>query len=168
MKEYEGLSFRFSKAEDEEKIIALIEERFGNRKSFGAYENIENRYYMAEEADGTLVAITGLIDSGVYCGPEVDWTCILKSYEHRGIISYMLETLLQDVKQDVYCSCWRWRGGEINLKNAMNKFNFQQIMPNRTKYDSRYTNCRIICKAYNPVEGHCICFEDLYMRRYEG
>ena len=166
MDRFKELTFRFSKKEDEEKIRILIETRFGNRKSFGAYEDIENRYYLAEEEDGTLVAVTGLIDSGVYCGPEVDWTCILEKYEHRGLITFMLDRLLRDVEQDVYCSCWRWRGGEINLKSAMGSLGFEPVLLNRTKYDSRYLNCRVICKAYHPIEGYCTCAEDLYVRRY--
>ena len=50
--------------------------------------------------------------------------------------------------------------------SAMNRLDFQPVLLNRTKYDSCYLNCRVICKAYQPVEGHCICAEDLYVRRY--
>ncbi|MBQ6696706.1 MAG: GNAT family N-acetyltransferase [Lachnospiraceae bacterium] len=165
IKQTEGLSFRYTVAEDLLQIRHLVEQRFGNRDDYGVYDKLEGRYLVAVTEDAEIVAMTGLIDSKAYLGLEVDWTCLKKEYEGRGLVTAMLGHLLQKTKQDVYCSCWRWKGKSIHLKGAMKRLGFVPVMEPRVIYHSEYTNCKQICVAYEPDGGCCTCCEDLYVRR---
>lgn len=162
-----GLSFRWSNVGDEEKVNGLIKERFGNRDKFNVTENIKERYFMAIDADGEVVAITGLGDFGDYAGLEVDWTCVDKRYTGYNLVSLMLEYLLKDCKVDVYCSCWRLSCHPINLLHAMQYNRFCPVLVPRITYDSEYNaDCdREHCVNYNPMYGSCRCYEDLYCRK---
>lgn len=161
-----GLTFRWSVTGDSDDIDHLIGQRFGNRYSYGVLENLEGRYFMAVNATGKVVAITGLNDSKFYNGLEVDWTCIDGEYTGHNLMSVMLEYILKDCNKDVYCSCWRLDKSPINLRHAMQYNEFLPVQIPRISFDSRYNAlCKSSCKNYNPVNGFCKCCEDLYMRK---
>lgn len=161
-----GLTFRWSIADDEKGIDKLIDERFGNRYSYGVLDDIEGRYFVAVNSDNEIVAITGLNDSKVYNGLEIDWTCIDGRYTGYNLMSFMIEYILKDCEKDVYCSCWRLNGHPINLMHAMQHNGFNPVLVPRISFDSMYNAlCQKYCKNYNPVDGSCKCCEDLYCRK---
>lgn len=163
-----GLKFRLSMAGDEAEIERLIEERFGNRNSYRVLDNIENRYFVAVNKEDEIVAMTGLNDSKFYNGLEIDWTCVHPAYTGHNLMALMIEYLLKDCKQDVYCSCWRFDGKPINLRYAMQYNHFMPVLIPRITADSRFNAlCKEKCKQYNPVDGYCKCYEDLYCRRHK-
>ena len=144
------IKYRKSTEYDKVNIQKLIEERFGNRESYGVLDNIENRYLLAYD-DDRLIAMTGLNNSGYYNGLEVDLTCILKEYEGRGIITHMLTELLKGCTRDVYCSCWRVTDNEkVNLYHSMQSLGFEIAIRGRINFNSKYNNCSNICKNSKP------------------
>ena len=160
------LTLRWSKSDDYEKIKKLTESRFGNRDSQGIAENLDNRYLLLENEGGEIVALTGLNDSKYYNGKEIDWTCLDHRYTGHNLMALLIAEVIKDCTEDVYCSCWRFENGTINLRRAMAYNNFLPALIPRLTLCSKYTNCREICSAYNPVDGVCTCYEDLYVRKY--
>lgn len=160
-----NITYRNSTESDKNIIEELIGQRFGNRDSYGVTDNLNGRYLLAFD-NNTLVAMTGLIDCGFYNGPEIDWTCIRKEYEGHGIITKMIETVIKDVKSDIYCSCWRlYDNQEVNLHHAMNKLGFELVNKEHKKFNAEHYNCKNICKGY---KENCKCYEDLYIKRYNN
>lgn len=160
-----GLTFRKSTESDKAQLNNLIESRFGNRDRYNVCDSLENRYLIALNDNKEIVAMTGLNPSGLYNGLEVDWTCVSQNYTGHGIIAKMLGYLLQDCEQDVYCSCWRQEGKQINLYHAMQELGFKPVLVPRVTLTTEYYDCGERCKKYNPITGACRCFEDLYVRK---
>ena len=155
-------TFRYSKKSDAPAIEKLIRLRFGVRKS--AMMDIENRYLLCFDGSN-LIAMSGLNRSCAYNGLEVDWTCTHPCYERQGIMSAIFAKMLADVKEDVYCSCWKSCGKtKVNLSSIMHRYNFVPIVEPRVSFDSRYNNCASTCAGY--VGTGCKCCEDLYVRRF--
>lgn len=157
----DNLTYRFSTEEDKEIIERLLALKFGTRD--GSLLNLNGRYYLAFNELGELVAMTGISSNTKFNGLEVDWTCTHDDYIRKGVITDMIRVLIKDVKEDVYCSCWRWDGQPINLRHTMVTLGFMPVLVPRIAQSTQYSNCAGICTHYNG--GVCKCFEDLYVRR---
>ena len=157
------LTFRFSTSSDWGIIFNLLKHCFGFKHSDWD-GSLDGRYYMAFDGDN-LIAVTGINDTGLYKGLEVDWTCVSPSYRGNNLISIMLKDLLRDVDTDVYCSCWRVLDRSINLHNAMSKCGFTLIQKQRSAYGKGWYYACDEC-VYSNIDG-CRCYEDLYVRRYK-
>lgn len=157
-----GITFRYSKESDKDGIESLVTQCFGKRKR--AYDDLERRYYVAVNSLGEVIAMTGIIDEGLYNAPEIDWTCVRKDYRNKGLIVKMIGDILKECKSNIYCSCWRFPGKSINLRHAMMTLGFKPVLLERARWDSRYNcDCGNHCVGPKNEEGYCICYEDLYL-----
>ena len=155
--------YRKSKQDDYNSIKNLLETCFGDRRQCGALDNLENRYLLAFD-DNKLVAMTGLIlESIEFNGSEIDWTCIYPEYRGNGIITNMLENLLETTDRNVFCSCLKLYGNEkVNLYYAMNRLGFNCTLKNYKRFDSDITKACDVCN--HKKLPHCVCCEDVFVR----
>jgi hypothetical protein len=142
---------------------------FGNIYKNEPLKNLDGRYYMYFVED-KLVAMTGLADDGEYYSMQVDWTCTLPEYRHKGYMQELFEVMLKDVKEDVYCSCWRLPcNDKVNLHTLMDLFGFEEVIHSKNHWKVPH-NCTAINKK-NCIDytGECCeCYEDLFLRKDKG
>lgn len=157
------MEFRYSTQQDYDIIRELIELRFGNRDTYGLFDDLDGRYFLAFDGD-LLVGMTGLRDIGFYKGTEIDWTCLRKEYEGQGIITNMISRVIEGVERDIYCSCWKLGGSDaVNLQHAMDSLGFEVAIPCYKNFDSKYIKCKDICVN---ASDDCYCYEVLYVKKY--
>lgn len=161
-----GFIHRFSTLSDFEDINTLLKICFGNREKYGALDNLKGRYLLIFDKN-KLIAITGIVDEedSPFNGNEIDWTCCLPEYRNLGIITSALKLIMQDVKKDLYCSCYRAPQKEhANMHNIMLNLGFECVSYQYKTFDSRYFNACNDCNFRK--NGICICHEDLYFKSY--
>ena len=163
---FKDLTFRMTTEDDADAILSLLNAKFGERRHYGVLHNLDGRYYVAVNATGEIIAMTGLNFKGSgYNGPEIDWTCVDDRYTNRGLMSKMISDIISDFNGNIYCSCWRNTYGEINLHHAMKVNGFIPIQVPRVVYRTDCNNCKDICVRYDTKDGsYCSCCEDLYIR----
>lgn len=166
---FKDFKFRMSLETDEEIIRELVSAVFGDREKNGTFKDLNGRYLLAFDGD-ELVAMTGINSETTYAGSEVDWTCTRPDKRGLGLMTVMFGYLLKKVKEDVYCSCWRFVDSPINLRSQMCTFGFEPVLVPRVQCDSRYSKTCVPekCKAYREIKGSCHCYEDLYVKRFGG
>lgn len=157
------INYRYSKETDLDDISELLKICFGDRDNCGALDNLNHRYLLA--LDGTkLIAMTGLCekDKSNYNGKEIDWTCCHPDYRNKHITTKLFEIILKDIKDNVYCSCWRLSNlDRVNLQGIMDRYNFKCVIKAHKVYKYPYTKACDICIINNGK--NCICYEDLYL-----
>lgn len=154
-------------AEKDKKIIQeLMQACFGDRSNLEPYENLDNRYYLYFEND-VLVAMTGLTSRSEYGHLEVDWTCTHPDYRHTGYMQKLFMEMLDNVYEDVYCSCWRLSdNNKVNLHTLMFLFDFKEVVHSKVHWKvphncfRNYKGGCVFCTGIN-----CECYEDLYLRK---
>lgn len=163
-----GSIIRKSVSSDRECIYQLMCMCFGDKNNLEPYENLDDRYYLYFE-NGVLVAMTGLISSSEYDHPEVDWTCTHPEFRHRGYMQALFTEMLGNVKESVYCSCWRLSNSDkVNLYTLMSLFGFKEVIRSRVHWKVPF-NC------FRDYSGGCVCctgvgcecYEDLFLRKAE-
>lgn len=158
--------YRKSKSSDSLQVQQLLSENFGKDYLEEYIEDIEDRYLLAFNQD-ELVGITGIKDFDEFKSLEVDWTVCKKEYRHQGIITTMLRQLLEPLKCDVYCSCWRLeKDGEIQLRHSMKVLGFIEVDRCMHHFTSEHYKC-VEC-PYKNIRENCECWTDLYLRKWSG
>lgn len=158
------MEIRRSTLSDIHKIERLVLTCFGVREE--PYTHVDGAYYLLFEGD-VLVAMTGLVSDTGYDGLEVWWACTLPEYRHKGYMQALFAEMLKDVRENVYCSCWRVADNErVNMHTLMGMFGFECVLRPRVAFMSPH-NCSyrssVECVNYGGVGCHC--YEDLYLRR---
>lgn len=157
---------RKSTINDKESIEYLIKLCFGDRNDLGVLDNLNGRYYLYFE-DNILVAMSGISSDSKYGHLEVDWTCTHPDYRHNGYMQELFSTMLNNVKDDVYCSCWRLHDNDkVNLHTLMLLFGFKEVVNSRIHVKVPH-NCfrNNKCSCVNYIDNNCECYEDLYLRK---
>lgn len=155
---------RKSTVHDKKRIKQLMQTCFGDRNNLEPYKNLDGRYYLYF-LDDKLVAMTGITEDSEYGALEIDWTCTLPEYRHKGFQQLLFREVLRDTDMPVYCSCWRLPGEEVNLKSLMSMFGFEEVVHSRVHWKVPH-NC------FRDYEGGCTyctgigceCYEDLFVR----
>lgn len=151
--------------DDKDAIRQILELGFGFRPA--NYLDILGNNYVVAECDGKVVAVTGVVDND-YCNYvdayEVTWTATHPEYRHQGIMPKLLRYAIEersDKSKRVYCSCWRIKDQDINLKRTMQELGFTLVYKARTYYKFPYYS---VCRGcvYN-TGAPCECYEDLYV-----
>lgn len=162
----EKITIRKSNEADEKIIKKLFIASYGYRRGLKEpFIELNNRYRLLF-VNNDLVAMTGLKWNDEYRAMEIDWTCTHPNHRHKGYMQLLFKDMLKNVKEDVYCSCWRIAGHKYpNLFSLMSLFNFKRIIENKyhckVPYNCHYANG---CKYNNGL--NCECYEDLYLRKY--
>lgn len=168
---YLGLSivitYRRSTGNDLQGIQNIFGSSFGTRNVYDPnyLRDTENGRYLLALDDDIVIGMTGIIDSGMYNGYELDWTCLDKNYRGQGIMTTMIQLELSRVGSvDVYCACWAGiNDAVVHMHHAMDTLGFKLVIPSKVIYNSEHTSwCKKECIKYK--EG-CICREDLYLRK---
>ena len=157
---------RKSTENDKELIQRLMHLCFGDRNNLKPYENLNGRYYLYFESD-TLVAMTGLTSDSEYGHLEIDWTCTHPEHRHKGYIQELFKEMLEDKKEDVYCSCWRLPSNDrVNLYTLMSLFGFEEVIQSRVHWKvphNCFRNYEDGCVYCTGID--CECWEDLFLRK---
>lgn len=161
----EDINYRMSTEQDKEGIEGLIKSRFGIRSK--SLEDLDNRYILAINSKGTVIAMTGLKTKGNlrYKGYSIERTCILQEYEGNGIITGMLSYIIKDAHGRIFCNCLRRseNGENVHLHHAMTTLGFREVIRNNEQWHAEYN-----CNSYNTEdciwyhEG-CKCYCDLWL-----
>jgi GNAT superfamily N-acetyltransferase len=156
--------YRKSTQQDFIAIDRLLKTCFGDRFKYGALDNLDDRYLLAFH-NNRLIGITGLtVNSPLFNGAEIDWTCLLPEYRGYGIIVNMISQVIEGCSQDIYCSCLRLHNSDkINLHHSMEALGFQCIVKNHKTFNSKYHPACNDCIYKSDVK--CVCYEDLYLRK---
>lgn len=157
---------RKSKKNDKNIINELFMTCYGYDWNFiSPLTDLEDRYYLLFNDDKTLIAMTGLCYSDEYEALEIDWTCTHPDYRHKGYMQMLFREMLKNIKENVYCSCWRLSTKEVpNLNTLMVLFGFEKVIDHRHHWQAPYNcHCSETCK-FGRGEN-CDCYEDLYLRR---
>lgn len=156
---------RKSTTDDKEQIQQLMKICFGDKNNLEPYESLEGRYYLYFK-ENSLVAMTGLTSNSEYRHLEVDWTCTHPEHRHKGYMQELFTHMLTDVKEPIYCSCWRMPNKDkVNLHTIMRLFNFKEVVQSRVHWKIPH-NCFLDCKGGCSycTGSNCECYEDLYLR----
>lgn len=157
---------RKSKESDIGNVQELMCLCFGDHNGAEPYENITDRYYLYFDGDN-LVAMSGVTSNSEYGHLEIDWTCTHPEYRHKGYIQALFKEMLNDVHEDVYCSCWRVSNkNKANLYTIMSLFGFEEVIPGRVHWKTPHTcfcNYKGECVYYTDID--CECYEDLFLRK---
>lgn len=161
-------TIRKSNTSDEKEIKNLMTMCFGDKKNLEPYNDLENRYYLYFK-NNKLVAMTGLTSNSEYNHLEVDWTCTNPEYRHKGYMQKLFKEMLNGVKEDVYCSCWRLKDkANANLHTIMKLHNFKLVIESRVHWKVPHNCFRSYNGGCSKCTGlNCECYEDLYLRTYE-
>lgn len=158
--------FSVSTEDDKQDIIDLNVAAFGDRTAEYCSEPTANRYVLARNKDGILVALTGLRleEHSMYLGRDVSYTCINPIVAGEHLIPLMLRELLKvsGDESDIYCNCWHLKWERYpNMIRVMQKLGFEEIYDRWVHYDSRYC---VECKHCKYTEvSNCTCDEDVYL-----
>ena len=162
-----NIVFRRAIPEDLEQIKDLLHKSFGFEEYTTALNIFGNSYWVAED-DGIIVAITGIVDNE-FCnyvnGYEITWTCTAKEYRRKGIMTDLLRIVINNDRfedKPIYCSAWRFKGKEINLKSILKELGFELLYEGRTYY--KYPLYKV-CEVCVEGKDGCVCYEDLYVLR---
>lgn len=155
--------YTYSTQLNKDEISELINLCFGNRDLFGVLDNLDDRYLLAFD-NNKLIAMTGISESKELKGLEIDWTCVHPDYRGKGIITTLLKELVEGVRKDIYCSCWRMGNvRQPNLHHTMQKLGFKEMIREYRKYTSKVSKVCDSCVMRR--KDICRCCEDLYLRR---
>lgn len=165
----DNITIRKSTQHDAQAIKKLITERYGawaigtEDNSFG---NIDDRFYLMLDND-KIIALSGIINKSLFNGCKLDWTCISKEYEHRGLITRLLKTMLDEYTGDknVYCSCWKTQGADkIHLHYSMQSLGFVPVQqPFQTFMVKHSCNPEVYQSCKYCTGNNCRCSLDLYV-----
>lgn len=136
---------------------------FGDKDNLEPYEDLEGRYYLYFVGD-MLVAMTGLTSNSEYGNLEVDWTCTHPEYRHKGYMIKLFKEMLNNIQDDVYCSCWRLPNNDkANLHTLMFLFGFKEVVPSRVHWKVTHNCFRDYEGGCSYCTGNdCECYEDLF------
>lgn len=136
---------------------------FGPREGEDSSVSDQTTKYIVYVIDDKVVAMTGLVYSEEFKSLEIAWTCTHPDCRGKGYMHELFNTLLSDVKEKVYCSCWHLSNKEhINLYKLMRDFGFKQVLDSRVGYaygHNCYRDC--VCRT----KPDCTCKEELYLRQ---
>lgn len=158
--------YRLSNEDDKILIQQLMWMCFGDKKNLEPYEHLQNRYYLYFK-DNNLVAMTGLTSNSEYGHLEIDWTCTHPKYRHNGYMQELFNVMLDNVREPVYCSCWRLQyNNKANLHTIMSLFNFKEVIHSRIHWKVPHNCFRCYKGGCSYCTGSdCECYEDLYLRK---
>ena len=155
---------RKSTLNDKKCIQQLMLLCFGDKNNLEPYENIEGRYWLYF-MDNKLVAMSGLTSNSEYGHLEIDWTCTHPEKRHKGYMQEIFAKMLKNVKDSVYCSCWRLANNDkANLYTLMKLFGFEEVVHSRIHYKTPHNCFRDYKGGCSYCTGNnCECYEDLFL-----
>lgn len=155
---------RKSTLNDKKSIQQLMLLCFGDKNNLEPYENMEDRYWLYFK-DDKLVAMSGLTSNSEYGHLEIDWTCTHPEERHKGYMQEIFAKMLKNVRDSVYCSCWRLANNDkANLYTLMKLFGFEEVVHSRIHYKTPYNCFRDYKGGCSYCTGNdCECYEDLFL-----
>lgn len=164
--DFNNSCIRKSTINDKEMIQNLMWLCFGDKNNLEPFENLNNRYFLYFKND-MLIAMTGLTSNSEYGHLEIDWTCTHPDFRHNGYMQELFAEMLSDVKEDIYCSCWRLPNNYYtNLHTLMSLFGFEEVVQSRTHWKVPHNCFRDYEGGCSYCTGiNCECYEDLFLRK---
>lgn len=153
------LNIRMSIETDINGIDELVQSCFGKRDD--AVKDIAGRYLLAFDGD-RLVAMTGLSSiSDTGYDYEVDWTCTHPDYQGNGIMTYLLNRVVEGCDSSIAYLAWRRNDEEAQVANVLKRCGFK--LKCRAYKERHNASCRSKQKCiYYSTCGSC--YEDLYVK----